>query len=428
MNPAGIFEIGVTEKLNPYEKRRAVVFNYCNTAGFLIALVRWGYLYFFSHNNYASEVFWINSIPLVLCLAMSLCMYWNRYRTAILISFLLFPPALSAMAFFTQDRGLEMYLILYLIFVFFFLHQLRLIVIAACWVIAFFLLTQVNTVDRFTFLNKYRLEKDIALASINYISSLFFIVVTLYMIKFQVWKFEKSIRQKKDELKNLNQLKDKVFSVISHDLRTPIASLITFLQAIETEEFSEEELRQFLPELRGNLEQTSELLNNLLAWARSQMKNIELNAGKISVYELTQETIRFLQKNAMEKNIHLVNEVQPDCFVYADESSTQIVLRNLISNAIKFTGSGGLVKVKSIDAQQQMKIVVEDNGVGIPTEKQEQIFGDNYYTTPGTLKEKGTGLGLLICRDLVQRNGGSLSFESQYMKGSRFIFSLPKLN
>ena len=128
---------------------------------------------------------------------------------------------------------------------------------------------------------------------------------------------------------------------------------------------------------------------------------------------------------ADSKNIRLINEVPVDCSAYADENSINIVLRNLIMNAIKFTGSGGTVRVKSHVTGPYVKVMVEDNGIGIPVNKQELLFGESYYTSPGTNKETGSGLGLLICKDLIQKNGGSLQFTSEPGSGTTFSFSLP---
>ncbi len=418
--------LGVTNKLTPYEKRRAIVFNYCNLSGFLIASIRLSYLGLFSSVKYTPFELFVNSLPLVVCFAMAICMVWQRYRAAITISFVFFPPILVWMMLVTGDRGIEMYLVLFMMFVFFFLHHIRHIVMAGLWVFLGFLCVQFGMQYRWPGFEQYVYKNDTILSAINYMSAVFFIVLTAFMIKFQVWQFEKTIRKKKEELKQLNMVKDKVFSIISHDLRGPIASLISFVHSIEENDFTEQEFRAYLPDLRGNLEQTADLLNNLLTWSRSQIKNVELRVEKVSVYDLTSKTFRSLASQSGEKNIILVNEVPVDCYAYTDERSSEIVLRNLVANAIKFTGSGGMVVVSVEEENGFVKLKVKDNGVGIHPDNQKLIFSDTYYTTPGTFREKGTGLGLMICRDLVERGGGQLNFESQFQKGTEFTFSMPK--
>lgn len=353
-------------------------------------------------------------------------MIWHRYRQAITISFVFFPPTVVWMMVVTGDKGLQMFLILYLLFVFFFLHKVKHIIFTGIWVFLCFACLEFGIQYQWPIMKSYAFVEDKVLYALNYTSALVFIFLTAYMIKFQVWKFEKSIREKKDELRKLNQLKDKIFSVISHDLRAPIASLITFVQSFEEHEYTEQELKTYLPVLKGNLEQTADLLNNLLFWSRSQINNMELNVEKTSVYDLTSKTVRCMSNQASEKSILLVNEVPVNCYAYVDESTSEIVLRNLLANAIKFSDSGGTVIVSAVEESGFVQLKVADNGVGIHPEKQNLIFSDRYYTTPGTLKEKGTGLGLMICRDLASKIGGKLDFISQYKKGTEFTFSMPK--
>lgn len=419
-----LLNIGITDHLIPYEKHRARVFNYCNLGGFLIAVVRLIYLAFISDYQYSPLVLAINAIPLLICGAMTLCVQKERYKLAITISFIFFPPVLMLMGIYTNDNGIEIFLFLYIMFTFFYLHQRRQIIIAFCWVTVCFLVVHFS-LQNWVLNQRTGLPHNSVLSILDYGSGLLFIFFTLYFIKFEVWKFEKSIRQKTAELTKLNNVKDKVFSVISHDLKSPIGSIIMFLRGIEKAGMTTESFNSYLPELRANMEQTGDLLDNLLIWARSQIKNTEEQAHEISLTRLVQQTLRFFERNATQKGITLINEVPNDCLAYADVNAVQIVLRNLITNAIKFTSAGGQITVGAIFAGNLVEISVTDTGVGIPAEKQSLLFGEYYYTTPGTNKETGTGLGLLICRDLVARNGGSLIFMSEAGKGSTFRFTLP---
>lgn len=421
-----ILHVGITDKLKPYERRRAKIFNYANLAGFSIGLLRFIYLLCFSPDHYTAQGLAVNALPLFLCVIMAVCMLLNRYKAAIFISFLCFPPALATMAFFTDDKGLEIYLLLYMVFVFFFLHHRPRIIATFCWLTLWFIIVHFS-LQNILFFPPYTYPFDIALSVLNYGSGLLFIFMTLYFIKFEVWKFEKSIREKKEELKKLNAVKDKVFSVISHDLRLPVHSILLLLRELQKAGVKAEEIEAYLPEITANMEQTGELLDNLLAWAKSQMQDSNL-PDEISLATMTQQMFKFMGGNAAKKNIRLVNEVEMESIAFADESSAKIVLRNLLANAIKFTKPGGYVKVRSEMAGEFVNIMVEDNGVGIPAEKQHLLFGDDYFTSPGTNKEAGTGLGLLICKDLVKQNGGTMEFKSKIGNGSTFSFSLPLPN
>ncbi|HWK04573.1 MAG TPA: HAMP domain-containing sensor histidine kinase [Puia sp.] len=422
-----LLHLGISDRLKPYERRRAWIFNYCNLAGFTISLIRLCYLTFFAVNHYPVIALLVNGLPMVVCAAMGICMLLHRYKGAIAISFIFFPPLLVCMAFFTNDRGLEIYLLLYLLFTFFFLHRLPLILATFAWILACFVCIHYILSPR-VFNQLYSFRFDITLSIIDYSSGLFFLFMTMYFIKFEVWKFEKSIREKKEELRKLNAMKDKVFSVISHDLRTPVNSIILLLREMQKVAVSAEEFNTALPEILGNMEQTGDLLDNLLAWASSQIRDKELQANEISISKVTNQTLKYLERNAASKNIRLINEVTAKSTAFADESCARIVLRNLLANAIKFTASGGFVKVRSEKAGEFIKIIVEDNGIGIPRDKQPLLFSEGYYSTSGTNNEAGTGLGLLICKDLVQKNGGSLIFTSEVGNGSTFSFSLPAYN
>jgi len=420
-----LFNAGITDQLTAYDRRQTKVFNSCNFAGMLIALLRLGYLSLGSPNHYAGFVLFVNAVPLLICGSMLLCMFLQFFQTSIVISFLCFPPTIVAMAWLTGDRELEIYLFLYLFFIFFFLHHRWHIILTFCWVTSCIIAIHFSS---HSWLPGHSYRPDGVLEIIDYSFGLVFVFLALYFMKFEIWKFEKSIRQKKEELKKLNAVKDKVFSVISHDLRSPIGSMILLLREISESSMTVDEFNEHLPDLLGNMEQTSDLLDNLLAWARIQIRESALVANELFLHELADQTIKFLERMADAKNIRLINEVPTECSAYADEGSIKIVLRNLIMNAIKFTGSGGMVRVKSDVTGHYVKVMVEDNGIGIPVSKQDLLFGESYYTSPGTNKEAGSGLGLLICKDLVERNGGLLLFTSEPGSGTTFSFSLPSRN
>lgn len=420
-----LLNAGITDQLTSYDRRQTKVFNSCNLAGMLIALLRLAYLSFGSPNHYPGYVLFVNAIPLLICGSMLLCMFLQFFQTSIVISFLCFPSAIVVMAWLTGDRELEIYLFLYLFFIFFFLHNRWHIILTFCWVTSCIIAIHFSLRS---LLSGHSYRPDWILEIIDYSFGLVFVFLALYFMKFEIWKFEKSIRRKKEELKKLNAVKDKVFSVISHDLRAPIGSMILLLREISEASMTVEEFNEHLPDLLANMEQTSDLLDNLLAWARIQIRESALVVNEISLHRLAEQTIGFLERMADAKNIRLINEVPMGSLAYADEGSIKIVLRNLVMNAIKFTGFGGIVRVKSDVTGPYVKVMVEDNGIGIPLDKQQLLFGESYYTSPGTNKEAGSGLGLLICQDLVQKNGGSLLFTSEPGSGTIFSFSLPQQN
>ncbi len=418
---AGFLQAGMSPNLKPYERKRVLVFNICNLGGFVIDLIRVGYLAGSKSNTYTPIALFVNALPILLCAIMAFFMNKQLYKQALTFSFTAFPPVLVIMGLYTNDGSIEIYLLLYMMFTFFFLHKISYILASFSWVLVCFIV--VHFCYNSVFVPPY--AHDGTLTIINYVAGLIFIFLTMYFIKFQVWNFEKSLHKKKEDLKKLNAVKDKVFSVISHDLRTPVNSIVMMLRALEEETMTMDDFYNHLPLLRSSMEQTNDMLGNLLAWSRTQIKQEGVNAKPISVKMLAKHTIRFLERPAAEKNIYLINEISSDLYAFADEGSAEIILRNLMANAIKFTASGGVIKVKAQLQGKYVSIIVEDNGIGIPKDKQPLLFGDVYYSSKGTNKESGTGLGLLICRELVEKNGGHLLFESTPGNGSIFSFSLP---
>lgn len=230
------------------------------------------------------------------------------------------------------------------------------------------------------------------------------------------------------KLKEANATKDKLFSIIAHDLRGPIGSFEPVLEMLTNEEGLTEEERSILMEgLLKASKTTFSLLENLLNWARSQSNGIELKPGLFNLADLVHRNVELLSSTATKKNIHLEVKLTDLLPVWADEDSINLVVRNLLSNAIKFTRSEGRVILSAVDKGQQVEVTVEDTGVGMSAEVMEKLFKPNsFYTSYGTNAEKGSGLGLLLCKDFVEKNGGEIRIESVLGEGSRFIFTLPK--
>jgi len=233
------------------------------------------------------------------------------------------------------------------------------------------------------------------------------------------------IEKQAEDLRELNALKDRLFSIISHDLRSPLFSLISMLNMAKDGHFSVEEQQFILSELSKNVEYNTELLENLLKWASSQMKGSTINPTVFDVHEITLNKIKLYEKAANQKGIKLQNKVEINTEVFADKDMIELVLRNLITNAIKFSHSGDEIVVSSTVVNGFVRVCVADSGLGISDEVVGKLFGKHVFTTRGTLNEKGTGLGLILCRDFVQINGGTIFVESKVNEGSRFYFTLP---
>ncbi|HCW06488.1 MAG TPA: hypothetical protein DGG95_03875, partial [Cytophagales bacterium] len=261
------------------------------------------------------------------------------------------------------------------------------------------------------------------------ITILFIITIQQYLARKKandllvVWS--RAIDQKNQELDNLNRIKDKIFSSIAHDVRGPLASLHGLLTLLNLKSLSPDEIQRITMELSARVNTTSSLLENLLNWSKNQITNAKANPVKTDLKKLVNDCISLYQNNALEKNIHLVNLIQESTYIYADEEMIRITLRNLISNAIKFTRNHGEVKIDSSRQDNILCISVSDSGVGIPQEDLKKLFSLDAYTTLGTAKEKGTGLGLILCKEFIEKNGGEISVASENGIGSTFKFTVP---
>lgn len=244
---------------------------------------------------------------------------------------------------------------------------------------------------------------------------------------------EKELVKGKEELKELIATKDKFFSIIAHDLKGPLSSMLGLSKLLidNFDEFDTFQKKEFITHIYDSTDRNYKLLDNLLTWSQSQSGTINFVPAKESVYLIVDETIKLLSHSAKNKSISLKNEISSDLFVLADKDMFSTIIRNLISNAIKFTPKGGEVLIqKSVSEEKKskdfVKIAVKDNGQGISKEVQSKLFQIAGNTsTKGTENESGTGLGLLLCKEFVEKQGGEICIESELGKGSKFIFSVP---
>lgn len=230
------------------------------------------------------------------------------------------------------------------------------------------------------------------------------------------------------ELQDLNATKDKFFSIISHDLKGPLNSLTSFSSLLinHTESLSKEEIRMFALDFDKSLKNLFTLLENLLEWSRSQTGNIEFTPEPFDLAGVLRENTELLNAQAQNKKITLVYENGTEQTVHAHKNSVNTVVRNLISNAIKFTPEEGKVMLEMTKIENDVVVSVTDTGVGMPPQVIGKLFRiDSKHSTKGTANEKGTGLGLILCKEFVEKNGGRIWVKSKEGQGSAFYFSLP---
>ena len=241
-------------------------------------------------------------------------------------------------------------------------------------------------------------------------------------------KIHLDLKFAREELKELISVRDKFFSIIAHDLRNPIQFLLLSSDLLynEYDILSEEERKDYVQKFFNGATRISALLENLLEWSRTQRGLIECKPDSLDIGDTVANSINLLQTHAKEKDISITSLVKPGLIAFVDRNMMRTVLRNLLSNAVKFTYPGGEVKVDAALKGKIIEIVVSDNGMGM---SENEIDGLFKFTTPGgtlgTANEKGTGLGLLLCKEFVEKNKGTISVTSTLEKGSSFRITLP---
>ncbi|MBN2274196.1 MAG: PAS domain S-box protein [Bacteroidales bacterium] len=238
-----------------------------------------------------------------------------------------------------------------------------------------------------------------------------------------------NLRHINDELERLNRTKDKFFSIIAHDLRNPFHAIIGFSELLTKEynSMNDQQKIGLLELINVSSEGAFNLLENLLQWARTQTDKIKFSPDNIDINEIVASTINFLSITAEKKHIKLKNMLEPKSMVFADKNMITTVIRNLISNAVKFTKNGGEVRISSTDKGDMTEIHITDTGIGMNKETLGMLFRiDTYHSTTGTAGETGTGLGLIVSKEFVEKHGGNIKVKSEEKKGSTFSFSLPK--
>lgn len=255
-----------------------------------------------------------------------------------------------------------------------------------------------------------------------------FLIIFLVLVSSGVGYLLLLQEEKEIQIKKLLNDKDTFFSIIAHDLRGSFNGILGLSEMLIEKEnkIVNEEREEFIQLIYQSSKNTFSLLENLLSWAQSQTGRIDFNPSKVEVSTIVNRTISLLAKHAEYKSITIKSEIQSEQFVTADANMLETIFRNLISNAIKFTNTHGQITVSMDNEKNQFVFCVKDNGIGLSSEKINTLFDiNNKKSTSGTQEELGTGLGLILCKDFVEKHQGSISVQSKENEGSTFMFSIP---
>lgn len=239
---------------------------------------------------------------------------------------------------------------------------------------------------------------------------------------------QEDLEKKEENLQEINNTKNKLFSIIGHDLRGPIGAFQALIKLFKEGEMPKEEFLNLVPKLKSDIDHIAFTLNNLLSWGQTQMNGSVTKPGTTSLETIVQENISLLSEIANNKSIKIINRTEANTLIWCDSDQLDIIVRNLISNALKFTPENGVVTIGATEKTKHWEIYVRDNGIGMNKETLGKIFNKTgtHSTTYGTNDEKGTGLGLSLCKEMVENNKGLIWVDSALHRGSSFYFKLPK--
>jgi len=239
---------------------------------------------------------------------------------------------------------------------------------------------------------------------------------------------EKALEESEASLRDLNAIKDKFFSIIAHDLKNPFITIIGFSEMLaeQVHEKNYDGIWEYATIIQNSSQRAMDLLMNLLEWSRAQTGRMEFNPESFEIVSIINDVTELLNYVSQKKSITISSELPHNITVLADKAMIGTILRNLISNAIKFTNPGGEIVISAEQKEDELMVTVSDNGVGIKKEAIDKLFRiDVNYATMGTQNEKGTGLGLILCKEFILKHSGKIWVESEPGKGSKFCFTIP---
>lgn len=268
-----------------------------------------------------------------------------------------------------------------------------------------------------------KLVKNIIIGVAIVLAIMFIILLSFYR---KTLRLNEQLVKRENELQKSNEMKDKLFSVIGHDLRGPIGNIPVMLELLDDTTLTAEERQYLVQSLIVHTKASTETLDKLLYWGQAQIKGLGIKPTVFTVGDALQSNITLINITAQQKQINIINNIPGDTTIFADPSHFDFLIRNLLSNAVKFTHNGGSV---SLDANAKQKpgyilFSVKDSGIGISSERQKIIFKPFASSTRGTADEKGTSIGLMLCKEFVNENGGDIWVESEEGKGATFFFTL----
>ena len=442
--------IGHIDSLDEYEKRKLRIFNQLNFFQLVTGVIAPLMAILSSHGKFfPADAWYITTSPALISILVLVLNANYKYQAALLCYFILYPVFTCVIYINGFNLGIELSFILYGILAVFFLQDIGYMLFAVGLSMTSYFILSIAWKQY-----RYQLEvHNYAAYLINQLLAIAYIFYGLYLVKRENTDYQIGIvfkhrelhkknleieLQKKEivvkaellekrakELRESNAVKNKLFSVISHDLKAPMYAIRNVLDSATQAEMSPGELQELLPEMVKDLNYTTALMENLLQWAKFQMKSDIIRPESLDISQEVSDVVRLFQPQYRAKKISVEMKTEIPAYAWADKNVTNLVLRNLLSNAIKFTPQNGRIIIGASQSIGGVEVYVQDNGRGMSRQEMSKINNGNFYSTKGTNNEAGTGLGLMICKEFLAKNDGRLMVESEPGIGSTFSFTLP---
>jgi two-component system, sensor histidine kinase and response regulator len=442
--------IGCIDSLDEYEKRKLRIFNQLNFFQLVTGVIAPLMAILSSHGKFfPGDAWYITTSPALISILVLVLNANYKYQAALLCYFILYPVFTCVIYINGFNLGIELSFILYGILSVFFLQDIGYMLFAVGLSMTSYFILSIAWKEY-----RYQLEvHNYAAYLINQLLAIAYIFYGLYLIKRENTDYQFGIvaknrelhkknleieSQKKEivtkaellekqakELRESNAVKNKLFSVISHDLKAPMYAIRNVLNSATQSELSPHELQELLPEMVKDLNYTTTLMENLLQWAKFQMKSNIMRPQNVDVSEEVSHVLKLLHPQYKAKKITIETQTELPANAWADRNIINLVLRNLVANAIKFTPEKGRIIIGASQTSHYVEVYVQDNGRGMSKAELVKINAGGFYSTKGTNDEVGTGLGLMICKEFLAKNDGRLIVESEPGVGSTFSFTLP---
>lgn len=440
---------GFSPEMEKYEQGKLQIFNLLIflqlIAGILIPVSG------LVHTNQLPAGAWIvASLPALVSIFVLYLNYRKKHEVATIACFLLYPFVTCLIYLYGINPGTTLFFILYGVLSVFFLKDTGYMIFSLFFsLVSYFLLAVVikhypyelyRMNDIFYFFNQaiaivfifyglFLIKKENTGYQLHILSKNTMLVEKNREIMLQSEKIKRDagrLKQQAAELKDLNTLKNRMFGIISHDLKAPIYGLRNLFRNIQEKKMTATELKKSVPDIQNDLNYIVGLMDNLLQWAKAQMQADAVYPQELDLKQSIHEVLQLLNETAKSKKIIITDDTPPVIYCYADKDMISLVIRNLVSNAIKFTPEKGSISIGVHEHPSFIEVYVKDSGTGISNEVLQKISNNDFFTTKGTASESGTGLGLMLCKEFLERNSSQLHIESEPGAGSIFSFSLQK--